>query len=35
MQAEAEAVFMAGRVYLPLSTVVVPQGRVDEYSIFK
>lgn len=34
-QVEAEAVFMAGRLYLPISTVVVPQGRVDEYSIFK
>ena len=34
-QVEAEAVFMAGRVFLPISTVVVPKGRVDEYTVFK
>ena len=34
-QVEAEAVFMAGRIFLPIQTVVVPQGRVDEYTVFK
>lgn len=34
-QAEAEGIFLAGRPFIPLETRVVPQGRVDEYSIFK
>lgn len=34
-QAEAEGIFLAGRAFIPLETRVVPQGRVDEYSIFK
>jgi ribosomal protein L16/L10AE len=34
-QVEAEAVFLPGKIALPLTTVVVPQGRVDEYRIFK
>ena len=34
-QVEAEAVFMAGRLFIPIATVVVPQGRVNEYDIFK
>ena len=34
-QVEAEAVFMAGRIFIPINTVVVPQGRVDEYTVFK
>lgn len=33
--AEANAVFLLGRSFLPLETVVVPQGRVDEYNVFK
>lgn len=32
---QAESIFMAGRAFLPIETVVVPQGRVDEYSVFK
>ncbi|CAD2219330.1 large subunit ribosomal protein L16 [Angomonas deanei] len=34
-QAEAEGIFLAGRPLLPLQTAVVPQGRVDEYHVFK
>lgn len=34
-QFQAEGIFMAGRAFLPIETVVVPQGRVDEYTIFK
>jgi ribosomal protein L16/L10AE len=34
-QAEAEGIFLAGRPFIPLETRVVPQGRVDEYSVFK
>jgi ribosomal protein L16/L10AE len=34
-RAEAEAIFLAGRIHLPVDTKVVPQGRVDEYSAFK
>ncbi|AAZ12460.1 50S ribosomal protein L16, putative [Trypanosoma equiperdum] len=34
-QAEAEGIFLAGRPFIPLQTVVVPQGRVDEYHVFK
>jgi ribosomal protein L16/L10AE len=34
-QIEAEAIFMPGRIALPITTVVVPQGRVDEYTVFK
>lgn len=34
-RAEAEHLFIPARVLLPLETVVVPQGRVDEYSILK
>ena len=32
---EANGVFAAGRAHLPLNTLVVPQGRVDEYNVFK
>eukprot|EP00758_Cryptobia_borreli_P001639 Tbor_TRINITY_DN2409_c0_g1::TRINITY_DN2409_c0_g1_i1::g.2577::m.2577/K02878/RP-L16, MRPL16, rplP; large subunit ribosomal protein L16 len=31
---EANGIFLAGRAHLPLTTVVVPQGRVDEYNVF-
>ena len=34
-RAEAEVIFLKGRLCLPIETVVVPQGRVDEYSVFK
>ena len=34
-QSEAEAIFLPARILLPLQTVVVPHGRVDEYSVFK
>lgn len=34
-KAEAEGIFLAGRPFIPLETKVVPQGRVDEYSVFK
>jgi ribosomal protein L16/L10AE len=34
-QAEAEGIFLAGRPFIPLETKVVPQGRVDEYTVFK
>lgn len=34
-QRTAEAVFLAGREFIPLQTVVVPQGRVDEYHVFQ
>ncbi len=34
-RAEAEGVFLAGRPFIPLETKVVPQGRVDEYTVFK
>ena len=34
-QVEAESLFLAGRMYLPIETRVVPQGRVDEYTVFK
>jgi ribosomal protein L16/L10AE len=34
-QSEAEGIFMGGRIYLPIDTIVVPQGRVDEYTVFK
>lgn len=33
--AEAEGIFLAGRAFIPIETKVVPQGRVDEYSVFK
>ncbi|EPY30356.1 large subunit ribosomal protein L16 [Strigomonas culicis] len=33
--AEAEGIFLAGRPFIPLQTVVVPRGRVDEYHVFK
>ncbi|KNH05554.1 50S ribosomal protein L16 [Perkinsela sp. CCAP 1560/4] len=33
-RAEAEVIFLKGRVCLPIETVVVPQGRVDEYNVF-
>ena len=32
---EAEAIFFPGRLILPMDTIVVPQGRVDEYNCFK
>ena len=32
---EAEVIFLKGRGCLPIETVVVPQGRVDEYHVFK
>ena len=32
---EAENIFMAAREMLPIPTTVVPQGRVDEYTVFK
>ena len=32
---EAEIIFLKGRSCLPLETVVVPQGRVDEYHVFR
>ena len=32
---QAENIFFTARQFIPLSTVVVPQGRVDEYSVFK
>lgn len=34
-KAEAEGIFLAGRSFIPLETKVVPQGRVDEYNVFK
>jgi ribosomal protein L16/L10AE len=34
-QSEAEIIFLLGRAHIPIHTVVVPQGRVDEYSVFK
>ena len=35
MESEANSVFLPGRLHIPLDTVVVPQGRVDEYHVFK
>ena len=32
---QAENIFFVARQFIPLSTSVVPQGRVDEYSVFK
>ena len=34
-ETEANGIFLLGRKHLPLTTVVVPQGRVDEYNVFK
>lgn len=34
-QSEAEGIFLAARPFIPLQTKVVPQGRVDEYHVFK
>jgi ribosomal protein L16/L10AE len=34
-RAEAEGIFLTARSMLPLATKVVPQGRVDEYNVFK
>mmetsp|Transcript_11531 Transcript_11531/g.17459 ORF Transcript_11531/g.17459 Transcript_11531/m.17459 type:complete len:176 (-) Transcript_11531:50-577(-) len=34
-RSEAEVIFLKGRLCLPLETVVVPQGRVDEYNVFQ
>eukprot|EP00388_Colpodella_angusta_P008684 GDKJ01023607.1.p1 GENE.GDKJ01023607.1~~GDKJ01023607.1.p1 ORF type:complete len:165 (+),score=4.23 GDKJ01023607.1:18-512(+) len=34
-EVEANGIFLLGRKHLPLSTSVVPQGRVDEYHVFK
>jgi ribosomal protein L16/L10AE len=34
-QIEAESALLPGRICIPIATAVVPQGRVDEYSIFK
>ena len=35
MESEANAILMPGRLHIPIDTVVVPQGRVDEYTVFK
>ena len=34
-RAEAEVIFLKGRLCLPIETIVVPQGRVDEYTVFR
>ena len=35
MESEANSILLPGRLHIPLDTVVVPQGRVDEYHVFK
>ena len=32
---QAEAILLPGRSFLPIETTVVPQGRVDEYTVYK
>ena len=34
-EAEAQSILLPGRMHIPLETIVVPQGRVDEYHYFK
>ena len=34
-RAMANGIFLSGRMFIPVDTVVVPQGRVHEYSVFK
>jgi ribosomal protein L16/L10AE len=34
-EVHAQGIFLTARQFLPIETVVVPQGRVDEYTVFK
>jgi ribosomal protein L16/L10AE len=34
-EAHANGIFLTARKFLPIETTVVPQGRVDEYTVFK
>lgn len=34
-KSQAEAIFLPAKVLIPLVTIVVPHGRVDEYNVFK